>query len=121
MNESGDDKWIRQTREVFHRGVDELPPSVRGRLRAARREALQGRARARTPAPWSRWVSAGAGVAAAALVAVAVVFDGDRGERPVQASDKARDLEILLSGNELELYENLEFYAWVSERERNAG
>lgn len=120
MSEFGEEKWIRRARDAFDRGVGELPPAVQGRLRAARREALEGRARSRTPAPWFRWVPAGAGLAAAALVAVAVLIQGESGpERPVQAADKARDMEILLSGNELEMYENLAFYAWVSERERN--
>ncbi len=57
------------------------------------------------------WLPAGGAVAAAMMVALLV----RQGLVPAEVPDRAaaEDIEILLSGEELDLYEDLEFYAWL--------
>jgi hypothetical protein len=104
-----------RSRQLFTESLAGLDGQTRSRLRQARAKALAAAAR-----PRSRWLDpvrlAPAGVAAAALLAVAVFWSGpEPAVVPVETA-VLTDLDILLDGEELDLFEELEFYAWLLEQ-----
>lgn len=103
--------------------ADDLDMATRSKLNQARQQALT---QLDKPA-WRRGaILAPAGaMAAALLVAVIWLQATPPTTNPViQAeltdNDKAQDMEILLAGDDLALYADLEFYLWL-EAESNAG
>lgn len=101
-------------RKALDASADNLDLRTQSRLLAIRREAIE-----RMTAPrerrlrMPRWVPAGAFVTAMVAVAIAlVVVPGPNRQR--QQVSKVEDLEIVASGESLELYEDLEFYQWLA-------
>ncbi len=120
-----DAQLIERIRRRLDEDVDRLDNATLSRLEQARRRALA--AAAQPQRPWWRmtwlasrpagdWlVPAGAFasvVATAVALTLMVVEPGNRLAR------EADDLELLTAGEELELYENLEFYQWLQDREQ---
>lgn len=96
--------------------VRDLDPATAGRLRAARRFALEP-APARLPwldrARQNRFVWAGgvATVAAAVLAAFLYLYQPvSQGPAPA-----LEDLELITSSEGLEFYDDLEFYRWLAD------
>ena len=90
-----------------------LDARTRSRLNQARQAAV---AELNKPggSPFLRpggWMTAGGAVAAAVTVALLLRQGGLSPDIPGYAP--AEDIEIILSEGDLELYEELEFYAWV--------
>ncbi|MDH3386744.1 MAG: hypothetical protein OEN02_02475 [Gammaproteobacteria bacterium] len=84
-------------------------PETRNALRAARIAALAGETRGGIP----RWVSATA-FASLAMVAVAVLIG--RGIDDIEMLQlPADELVVISSDDELELFEELEFYVWFDQ------
>lgn len=99
-----------RVRDRLSGGAAELDAGTRARLRQARQAALTGLDRPR----WSAipvWVPAGGAIAVAVLATLLIRQGVVPSEIPGRAP--AEDIEILLSGEDLELYEDLEFYAWL--------
>lgn len=99
-----------RVRERLSGGAEALDGATRSKLNQARQAAL---AELERPA-WlalPRWLPVGGALAAAVTVALLMRQGPLPGEIPGQAP--AEDIEILLSGEDLELYEDLEFYAWI--------
>lgn len=107
-------EFSERARQLFRESVAGLDGETRARLRQARASAVAAAAHRR---PWlapGRLVPAGA--VAAALLAVALWWAlPDPGAPPV-ATAVLDDLDLLLEGEELELFEDLEFYAWLLEQ-----
>jgi len=102
------------TREAYRDSLEGIDAATRSRLTQARHRALQELPKRRSRAV--RWLPAGA-VAAAALMAWVLVSTGPTGlSQPEQA-----DIEILLAEDELEMFEDLEFYAWIDELDELEG
>lgn len=105
-----------RAKRAFDESVAGLDGQTRSRLARARARALEGADRPR----WLRWPGATgllpAGALAAAVLAAFFVLNGP--ERPSPGMDLAElsDLDILLGEDDLELYEELEFYAWLEEQ-----
>ena len=107
------DRIETSTRQVFDASVEQLDGATRSRLAQARAlavEAAEGR-RSTMPA-FGRLQIAGIGIAAA--LAVAIVW------LPQQAPESSsgelaalEDIDILLDEGEIELFEDLEFFAWL--------
>jgi hypothetical protein len=106
-----------QITSLLDQRAEELDGQTLSRLRQARSRALE-----QGPPIWKRfprasdWVlTGGFATATVALLAVTLWFDGAGEEMipPVSAGD----LEILASGEDLELYDQLEFYRWLEEQE----
>ena len=101
--------------DLLRRSADELDATTRSRLNRARRLALAGL----RPAGVRRgWLMPAFGSAAVALVIVSVWLG--RGVDPVPAPEQtaanplvAQDLDVLLADENLEMMEDLEFYAWL--------
>ena len=129
-----------RVRELLNQGVEELDPAIAGRLRAARRQALESadasrKARFAFP-PLSRQWYLGGATAATVMLAVLIaapwqdaVEDPSQGtgeivagaENEDQVSVAALDLEMMSEDETLELLEELEFYQWLLESEQDAG
>ncbi len=105
-----------RTKLLFEQSVAALDGQTRSKLTQARYRALEKLA-AKPQGIWSRsWLPAGA-VAAVALMSL-MLWQGQMAPVADGGFDvaAATDLEILLGEEELELIEELEFYAWLEEQ-----
>ena len=109
INREGDDTFVRQVKTVLDEGNAKLDARVRSRLTQARYAAL-AQAGDR-PGFWLRQWAPAAGVAAAAVLAVLMWPGARQHEQP--PDEALNDLEIVLDGENLDLFEDLDFYEWV--------
>jgi ferric-dicitrate binding protein FerR (iron transport regulator) len=112
---SDPDEIARRARSLLDRSTDELDAATRARLGAARAEAL---AALRTPRPlWAR--RRALVVAAAAFGAAALAFGASWWLRapagPLSFGDDVDDVDILAGTDDLEMYDDLEFYRWLDD------
>jgi hypothetical protein len=118
MNEPNDNgDFAAQAKEAFDDSVDRLDAAALSRLNQGRHAALEQLASGSSKATWMRWLPAG-GVAAAALVTMIVMRGPEIESIPIEV---VSDFEILLQGESLEMFEDLEFYSWMDDAELNAG
>ena len=110
------DDFAAKAKAAFDDSVERLDGAALSRLNQGRHVALESLAGAEVSADWRRWVPAG-GVAAIALVSVLVLRGPQVNDMPTEV---AADFEILLEGENLEMFEDLEFYSWIDEAELNA-
>ena len=101
-----------KAREAYRDSVAGIDGATQSRLTQARHRALEELPKRRS-AGW-RWVPAGA-AAAAAIVMVLLVVSPDSGLNERVANEALDDLEILLGEDEIEMIDELEFYAWIDE------
>lgn len=107
------DEFAAKAKSTFDESVERLDGAALSRLNQARNVALESAA---ATANWRRWIPAG-GVAVIALVSVLVLRGPEVDKIPDEA---AADFEILLEGESLEMFEDLEFYSWIDEAEFSA-
>jgi len=105
-----DDAIAARARALLDQSVEELDPITRARLRAARMRALDVDATVRLRA--RRLAVAGAG-ALGLLAALSWWMRGANGPRAL--AEGFEDEEILAAGDDLELYDDLDFYRWLEE------
>jgi len=110
------DEFAAKAKSTFDESVERLDGAALSRLNQARHVALKNLENAEASANWRRWVPAG-GVAAIALVSVLVLRGPEVDSIPGEA---AADFEILLEGESLEMFQDLEFYSWIDEAEFSA-
>jgi len=112
----GDSEFEERAKQLFDESVDRLDARTRSKLTQARYRALE-QLTAPAGSVWRRpWAPAGA---AAAALTVLLVLWLDAPERTVNGTfDMAAtsDLELLLAEEELEMIQELEFYAWLEEQ-----
>jgi hypothetical protein len=89
----------------------DLDADILARLRQARDRALAAK-----PRPFF-WLLPAGGLAAACVAVLAVALWWYQPSRPV-AVQGLEDLEIISSPENLELFDDLEFYGWLAERDR---
>ena len=107
-----------RAREVFERSVADLDARTRSKLTQARHRALNELDR---PSIARQWSSLRPQAAAVALVVAAVgagwlLIGTDGSTVMVEGIAEVDDVELLLGEDELELIEELEFYAWLEEQ-----
>jgi hypothetical protein len=116
MVSTGEEKTAleRRAKALFDEGVDGLDARTRSRLTQARHAAVAALAQRREPF-MRRWWLPAAGLATAALVAVMVVFNlNPANEQQLAAALLAvEDMDILAGAENIELLEDMEFYAWL--------
>ena len=112
--------FIRSIVRKLDEETDQLPPAVAGRLRDGRLRAIgvpQGRWFRYRIVP--RWVTAGGFATVAVLVAaVSIWYGGHRNSTQVSNPD---ELEIASAQEQLELYEDLDFYRWLADQPGGTG
>ncbi len=113
MNEPSDNRadkrFAEQAKAKFDDSVERLDAAALSRLNQSRHAALEALHGGRSAAIWGRWVPA-TGVAAAAIVTVMVMRGPEAVDLPTES---VTDFEILLEGESLEMFEDLEFYSLV--------
>lgn len=97
-----------KARQVLDRSVQDLDPRTLSRLRQARRSALASSAKPGLRLVWAGWVATAAAVF---LVAGLWMFQPAR-QVPGPALE---ELELLTSSENLDFYDELEFYGWLAE------
>jgi hypothetical protein len=111
--------WLSQARAVLDREVDAQDYALRSRLTALRRGVLQERERVLRPTRRVlRYLAVAATVCAIAIVAQLSWLSGAHpqllpADAQIVASLASTDDDLLASSDSLDLYENLEFYAWL--------
>jgi hypothetical protein len=125
-----DSEFERKAAERLRASRDELDAATLSRLNQARQKALDELPRARGRASSGRWVPAGA-VAVAAVFAV-MLWQGrvpepgidELGQELALAGEMAEgaslEMELLLNGEGLEMFEDLEFFAALTDEELGA-
>ena len=120
MNEPDDnaanEAFAKRAKAQFDNSVEELDAATLSRLNQGRHAALEALHGSRPLAAWGRWVPL-TGVAAAVLVTVMLVRAPEVATLP---GDAVADFEILLEGENFELYEDLEFYSWLDSADLDA-
>ncbi|MFN9731829.1 MAG: DUF3619 domain-containing protein [Pseudomonadota bacterium] len=117
--EPDDSRWIDAARRELDAGVGDLDAVTLGRLTRARQAELEA-ARGRRAPRWLGPAFAAGACAALALVAVLPIMRGNTEIAPPVPAAGA-DLELLAAADELELYEDLEFYAWLETQQPSGG
>ena len=110
-HDNPDERIARTAKQSFDESVDRLDAVTLSRLNRGRQAALAEIAR--PVRRWQQWMPA-SGLAAAVLLAVFAF----RGPAEVDiVGEPATDLEILLSEESIEMFEDLEFYSWLATQE----
>lgn len=113
--------FAERTGRRLRQSADELDAATQSRLNRARQRALDEMPAGTTRRPIGWWVPAGATAVAAVLV-IGIWQARGPGEMPVETgvelvpvtADEAVDFEILLEEGDLEMLEDLEFFAWLA-------
>lgn len=117
--EQSEREIIERVGKALDESADNLDLRTQSRLLSIRREAIE-----RMTAPRERrfsiprWAYASSFVTVLVAVAIALVIVPGPSRHRQQVS-KLDDLEIMVSGENLELYEDLEFYQWLESQNRN--
>ena len=102
MTERDDKLFVEQIRQQLDSSTDQLDELSVARLRAARIRALET-----TPRNNRSWLALATATAAVAVLAI-LLWQGPSGlPGPVD------ELDIIASGEDLELIEDLDFYDWL--------
>jgi hypothetical protein len=125
MNEFDQDSWASRARTLLDESAEGLDAATLSRLNRARQAAL---AQVRPRAP-RRWFLP-AGMASACVLLLAVVAwhaQGPDGTArlpelpfPASASSTSSDIDLVSSDDNLELYQDLEFYAWLDAQDQGS-
>lgn len=107
-----EERLLAQVRTALDDGEARLDGATRARLAQARARALEPRR-----AAWRWWLPAGGAVFASLLAAV--IWLGQ--PAPGNGFGAVADLDVLTSGDNLELYQELDFYRWLEEEGAHAG
>ncbi len=100
------------TKRLLDKSSDNLDAGLQSRLTQARYRALEQKSK---PSWWREWIPRPApGFALAACLLLALVFTLN-GPAQKQSGSNLEDLELLATTDQLELYEDMEFYAWLAE------
>lgn len=111
MNDERDTQVQKQVRDELEAQLDTLDANVVAGLSAARHRALD---QIQTKPRWQPVF--GWAVAATLVIGVSLWWQ----QAPISHGMSADDFELLVSGDGIELYEDLEFYDWLSS-ENDAG
>ena len=124
------DRFERDLERMLASGSERVSDATRQALAARRRAALEAAGSGRG-AGWvatltgfgsrgrSLWLPAGA--MAAALLALVMVRPGTESIPAVADSGEAVDMDILLADENLELYDDLDFFEWLAAVDDEAG
>ncbi len=107
-------QFVSRIREALDQSAEQLAPGGRARLSRMRHEAVTRQAERRAPRRSWRWAAGLAAASAAAVLMLILPLNRPAEKTPLAAID---DMEILASSDPLEIYEDMEFYSWLSDLE----
>jgi len=114
-------EWTATARQLLDDSTDALDGATRSQLNRARQRALAEHAR-----PTRRWwLPAGAATAASLLFALMLINPlsppATIPATPELASGNGDDTELIVADDNLELAQDLEFYAWLDAEDEHNG
>jgi type VI protein secretion system component VasF len=106
-------RFLEKARQSLLASEEQLDAATASRLRDARRKAVEAAGEReggffRIP-NWAR--VGGVATAAAAVLVFMIWFDTPKQDLPVKSPD---ELEIVLNADNMDLYEDLDFYEWLA-------
>ena len=108
-----DDKFVQEAKVLFDQSVDRLDAAALSRLNRSRQRALE---EVRKPqVGWMRW----APVSGAVVALLAVILLTQPGTGVDEPPPAVVDMDIVLGGENIEMLEDLEFYAWIDALEQD--
>jgi len=112
--EPAENTFLKHSKNVLDQSLENMDTLTSSRLAAARRRAVEAAESSRVHHRSFWYVAVPSGAAASILLAVVLLgpWSGNS-----QAPNVWEDLEILASDENLEMYENLEFYSWLAEQD----
>ncbi len=110
--------FIEEIKDHLDQSIDELDTKTLSKIRASRIVAAE-----RGRKGIISWFLPAGGIAAAALVMLITLsqFNSTSNDSLEISPEELMLVEMLSDEQQLELYENLEFYTWFAEDENNAG
>ena len=109
-----DEPFVASIRATLDRSAADLDAETLVRLRQGRRQALEARPRR---VPWLVWAG-GLATAAVAILVMVLWWPVAPGPRHHDAS--LDDVELLTAGESLDVYDDLEFYRWLADVDRES-
>jgi len=118
-------EWVEQSRQLLDESVASLDAATLSRLNRGRQAALAARAR-----PARRWMPWSGGLAAAAVLTLAVAVVWPRHTlaplpqettQAVADSDADADVDLLGADDSSDLVQDMDFYAWLDAQEHQDG
>ncbi|HEY0232644.1 MAG TPA: hypothetical protein VGC55_15455 [Dokdonella sp.] len=108
--------WVERAVALLDESARNLDAATLSRLNRARQAALAPRRR-----PRQRWLIGGSFAAAALALVIAVGLGHRIVSTPVLPADLAAqdDLDALVGEDNPDLYENLDFYAWLNAQQQD--
>lgn len=108
--------WLDAVRTHLDEQLNTLDAETLSRLNRARQAALEAAPQTRRR-PWM-WLGMGMATAAAMLLAVSIHWNqATQATAPAAQGLSMEEYELLAGGENLELIENLEFYAWLDSQQ----
>lgn len=108
--QSSDEQVTAHAKRLLDRSMADLDPAITHRLQRARQTALQAR-------PIRRWMVLTGGLAMAAVAAITITLTL-RSTQPMpehHAASLVEDMDLVLSAENVELADDLEFYHWLAD------
>jgi len=117
--EGQDERLLKRTKEVLDASAANLDVRTLERLRDARQHAMEtADERPGLLLRLPRWVKvSGLATAAAGVLVFALWFTSPNHDLTVKNPE---DFEIVLAKDQIDLYEDLDFYGWMADDEDNA-
>jgi anti-sigma-K factor RskA len=106
-----DARLEQRSKSLLDQSAEDLDARTRSRLTQARHAALEELRRSRRSPVW-RWAPVAAMAAVAAVMIAMPVRDGSRQESPTLLLE---DFDLVADSENLELLQDVEFYAWLDE------
>lgn len=103
MTEQDEKAFVGQVKQQLDQQADQLDELTTARLKAVRLRALES-----APGPRKLWIPAFGTATAAAIVLAVLLW-----QNPSDMSGPFEELDIIASGEDLELIEDLDFYDWL--------
>ena len=106
------DELREQTRRHLNQSLEDLEPEVTQRLADARRHALQASDTPEYRTSRNTWPAWGLAASVAVAAVLGVFYSGT--DEPHRDGDP---FDVVMTGEPLELYADLEFYLWLEEQD----
>jgi len=120
MNKN-EDEFVEYSRQLLDSSLEELDDSILSRLRQSRQLAINAALQASTSNKgntfeFPSWLApASTGAAFATIILSITLFWTQPLSQKIHSNDFMEDINLLSQSEELELYQNLEFYLWLED------